>query len=228
MPSTNPFTEEGRTRWRNFQRRVMGYVALWLFIGTAAGVGIFWHYTRRNMGPLQRLYLKQYAVSSLKSALLKTSASRYTLLVREVTDPATGRNVTLGVTDMEAYPVRGTDGKVLKDKNGYVFRLKPGVGANYFYWKRAKLRDREMAPWLRQNIYEQISFQGHFSLPFLLGLLVFFTGAGGTIFVDIRVNKRYAGGNLVRGTRSVGPKEYGRRGRETGFGIPVYVRRQGV
>jgi len=33
MPSTNPFTEEGRTRFRNFQRRLLTYFALWLMVG---------------------------------------------------------------------------------------------------------------------------------------------------------------------------------------------------
>ena len=229
MPSTNPFTEEGRTRWRNFQRRMLGYAALWMFVGAAIGLGIFWKHTRRNLEPLQRLYFKQYAVGSFRASVLKSSSSKYTLLVRTITDPATGKDVTLGVTDEQAYPLRGEDGKVMRGKNGYFFKLQPGLEAKYLYWKRSKMKDREMSPWLRQNIYEGTSFLGLFFPSFALGFVVLITGTTGTIFIDRRVNKRYAEGNLLRGTKRLQPKEYEKRqDRVNGLGIPVYIRQERV
>jgi hypothetical protein len=224
MPSTSPFTEEGRTRWRNFQRRLCGYVAVWLLVGLAVGLGVFWRYTRRSLEPLQRLYFRQYAVGSFKSALLKNSSSKYTLLVRDVTDRAMGKDVTLGVTDEQAYPLRGPDGKVLRDKNGYFFKLQPGLEAKYLYWKRSRMRDREMSPWLRQNIYGGTSLLGLFVPSFALGFVVFVAGAAGTVYLDRRVNNRYEEGDLVRGTRRLRPKEYGaRQGGPAGLGLPVRV-----
>ncbi len=59
MPSTNPFTEEGRTRFKNFQRRLVSYFALWMFIGLGITYVGFWFTTRHKFAPLQRLYLKQ-------------------------------------------------------------------------------------------------------------------------------------------------------------------------
>src|SRR5215204_5262556 len=227
MPSTNIFTEEGRTRWRNFQRRLLGYVGVWLLVGIAVGVGVFWKFTRRNLEPLQRLYLKQYLVGSARSGLLDDSSSKYTLLVRTVTDPATGRDVTLGVTDDQAYPVRGENGRVLRDKNGYFFRPYPGLGYKYLYWKKSRMRDREMAAWLRQNIYDGTSFLGLFSQSLILGLMAFAAGTAGTIFIDRRVNRRYAEGDLLRGTESLPPKDYERReGRAAGVGLPTCGREE--
>jgi hypothetical protein len=224
MPSRNPFTEEGRTRWRNFQRRVCGYIAVWMLAGLGVVLGVFWQHTRRNLEPLQRLYFKQYAVGSVRAAVLKNSSSKYTLLVRDVKDPVTGKEVTLGVTDGQAYPVRGADGRVPKGKNGYFFKLRPGLEARYLYWKRSKLRDREMSPWLRVNIYDGTSLLGLFVPSFALGFVVFVAGAGGTVYADRRVNKRYEEGHLVRGTRRQGPKDYeGRQGGPAGLGLPVHV-----
>lgn len=229
MPSTNPFTEEGRTRFRNFQRRLLGYLGVWLGLGLTAGLALFWYHTRGNFGPLQQLYLKQFAVASVKSSLFKTSASTYILLVRTVTDRATKKEVTLGCTDAQAYPLRDENGRVLRDNTGYFFKLHPGLEARYLYWKRSKIKDRDMAAWLRQNIYEETSFMGLFQPSFILGVVVFISGVGGTVLVDRRVNRRYEEGALVRGTISLMPKQYEKnKRRRRGLGIPIHIYQEKV
>ena len=106
MKSRNPFTEEGRTRFRNFQRRITTYLVLWMIIGLGVTAGGIYLKTRYGYRPLQRLYLRQYVKASIKSFLPLTKPSRYTLLVRVVSDPATGKEQVLGCTDDEVTPVR--------------------------------------------------------------------------------------------------------------------------
>ena len=80
----NPFTEEGRTRFRNFERRLGGYLLVSALAGLVAGFGTFRLWTRGGMRPLERLYLRQYALGSLKSLVSARSASRYTVLTCRV------------------------------------------------------------------------------------------------------------------------------------------------
>src|SRR5262245_40037128 len=116
MPSVNPFTEEGRTRWRNFHRRLLGYLGLWLALGLASAILFFLFHTRRNQAPLEWLYFRQYAIGSLKAAVFRNSATNYVLLVENVTDRKTGAALTIGVTDDLAHPLRDSEGHAVRNQ----------------------------------------------------------------------------------------------------------------
>jgi predicted negative regulator of RcsB-dependent stress response len=75
MIDQNLFTEEGRTRFRNFWRRLGGYLIVSLILGVLAGFGFFRYWTRANMTPLQKLYLRQYCLGSAKALVSKKTAS---------------------------------------------------------------------------------------------------------------------------------------------------------
>jgi hypothetical protein len=55
MASRNAFTEEGRTRFRNFERRIKTYFMLWIVIGLGVTIGCIYLKTRYGYRPLQRL-----------------------------------------------------------------------------------------------------------------------------------------------------------------------------
>jgi len=227
MPSTNPFTEEGRTRFRNFQRRLLTYFALWLLVGAGIGCAGFWYTTRHSFAPLQRLYFKQYAFSTFKSRLPKKKPSRYSLLVRVITDPTTGKDVVLGCTDEQVEPVLDERGKLLVDKKtGPYFRLKPGWERKLFYWRVTSANDAFVRAWFEQNIYDGKSLLGLFHPFFAIGFFVVFAGTTATVLFDRRINRRYEKGERVRGTCAVTPKEYERENREaTGLGLEVFTRK---
>lgn len=225
MPSTNPFTEEGRTRFRNFQRRLLSYFALWLMIGIGIGVGGCWYKTRHSFAPLERLYFKQYVLSSLKSSLPKKKPSRYSLLVRVVTDQATGKDVVLGCTDEQVEPVLDERGKLIVDKKtGPYFRLRSDLERKFFYWRVASANDAAMYAWFKQSIYDGKSPLGLFSPTLALGFFVTIFGSIVTVVLDRRMNRRYEEGERLRGTRAVTPQEYERESSEaTGIGLEIFA-----
>ncbi len=227
MPSTNPFTEEGRTRFRNFQRRLLSYFALWLMIGIGIGIGGGWYKTRHSFAPLERLYFKQYVLSSLKSSLPKKKPSRYSLLVRVVTDQATGKDVVLGCTDEQVEPMLDERGKLIVDKKtGPYFRLKPELERKLFYWRVTSARDASMRSWFEQNIYDGKSLLGLFYPIFTLSFFVAFAGTIATVVLDRRMNRRYEKGERLRGTRAVTPEEYEREnGEATGIGLEIFAQK---
>ena len=59
MASRNLFTEEGRTRLRNFGLRLRSYLIVFLILGLLAGAFWFSNRTRVEMGALERLYFRQ-------------------------------------------------------------------------------------------------------------------------------------------------------------------------
>ena len=225
MPSTNPFTEEGRTRFRNFQRRLLTYFALWLIVGSGIGFAGFWYTTRHSFAPLQRLYFKQYAFSTFKSHLPKKKPSRYSLLVRVITDPATGKDVILGCTDEQVEPMLDGHGKLIVDKKaGPYFRLKPELERKLFYWRVTSANDASMRTWFEQNIYDGKSLLGLCYPIFALSFFVAFGGSIATVVLDRRMNRRYEKGERLRGTRAVTPEEYEREnGEATGIGLEIFA-----
>src|SRR5215210_5665365 len=112
MASQNAFTEEGRTRLRNFQRRVSSYLIVWILVGVAVTIAACYVRTRYGYRPLQRLYLKQYVRASLKSFLPLKKPSNYTVLVRIIRDPNTGKDLIFGCTDDQVTPIRDETGRV--------------------------------------------------------------------------------------------------------------------
>src|ERR1051325_4654918 len=115
MASTSAFTEEGRTRIRNFQRRVSSYLIVWMLIGVAIAVACVYLRTRYGYRPLQRLYLSQYIKASIKSSLPLKKPSKYTVLVRVIPDSRTGKDLVFGCTDDQVMPLRDETGPVKLD-----------------------------------------------------------------------------------------------------------------
>src|SRR5262245_11774075 len=118
MNSRNPFTEEGRTRLRNFWRRLIGYLAIGMLLGALAGFAFFRLWTRANMAPLQRLYLTQYFLGSVKGLVSERASSKYKLLTYEAPD-SNGRTRAVGVTDAQARPTRDQNGRPIRNERGY-------------------------------------------------------------------------------------------------------------
>jgi hypothetical protein len=226
MASRNAFTEEGRTRFRNFQRRVWTYFLLWVVVGLALTGGSIYLKTRYGYRPLQRLYLRQYVRASIKSFLPLKKPSKYTLLVRVVDDPATGKEQLLGCTDDEVTPVRDETGRVKFDpKLGPFFSLHEGISHKFFYWRAVWQMDKQMYPWLKDQIYGGRSLAVLYGICFLPLPLIIALGMLVSIKLDLRMNSEYEAGDLLRGVRVLKPREYAREtGRqETGIGLPVFI-----
>ncbi len=229
MKSRNPFTEQGRTRFRNFQRRITTYLVLWMIIGLGITTGGIFLKTRYGYRPLQRLYLRQYVKASIKSFLPLSKPSRYTLLVRVVSDPATGKEQVLGCTDNEVTPVRDETGRVKFDpKLGPFFALHEGIPHKFFHWRDVWQMDKQMYPWLKDQIYEGRSLLGLYWICFLPLPVIIAVGMLISIKLDLRMNREYEAGDLLRGVRVLHPREYaGEIGqRETGIGLPVFIPRR--
>ncbi len=228
MANTNVFTEEGMTRLRNFQRRTAGYVAAWLMCGALVAFTLCWLQIRYGLQPLQRTYLKQYVRCSLRATVSKRSQSTYILLVRTVTNPQTGKETSVRVTDADVEPVLDARGKIVRDpKLGLMFTLKPGLPHKYFYWQVGRARNAEMYPWMQINIYDGQSFLGLCAPVLMIGGVVFFAGLTATIVRDRRANQQYEQGRAIRGTRQLSPQDYEREQEAaTGLGIVVYERQE--
>jgi hypothetical protein len=224
MASQNAFTEEGRTRLRNFQRRVSSYLIVWILVGVAVTIGACFLRTRYGYRPLQRLYLKQYVRASLKSFLPLRKPSKYTLLVRVIRDPNTGKDLVFGCTDDQVTPIRDGTGRVKVDpKLGPFFELQPGIPHKSFYWRSLPQMDRQMYVWFRDQIYDTRSLVGLYWICFLPLPLILAVGMFASVKLDLKMNREYEAGDLLRGVRILKAKEYARevKHRETGIGIPA-------
>jgi hypothetical protein len=224
VASHSALSEEGRTRIRYFQGRFYSYVILWILIGLGVVIGAIWLRTRYGYLPLQRLYLAQYIKSSLKSFLPRKRSSNYILLVRVISDSATGRDVVIPCTDQEVTPVRDEMGRVKFDPNlGPFFRLREDVRHKYFYWKVEPQNDIQMNSWLRNQIYDGHSLIGLYWLCFTPLPLIVFVGMIASVKLDVRINREYEEGNLVRGIRSLKHSEYSKETKGVdGLGLPVF------
>jgi hypothetical protein len=226
MASRNAFTEEGRTRFRNFQRCVWTYFLLWVVVGLAVTAGSIYLKTMVGYRPLQRLYLRQYVKASIKTFLPLKKPSKFTLLVRVVDDPVTGKEQVLGCTDDEATPVRDETGRVKFDpKLGPFFSLQEGIPHKFFYWRAVWQMDKQMYPWLKDQIYEGRSLAGLYGICFLPLPLIIAVGMLVSIKLDLRMNREYEAGDLLRGVRVLKPREYAREvaSQETGIGLPALI-----
>jgi len=224
MASHSALTEEGRTRIRNFQGRFYSYLILWIVIGFGVVIGAMWLRTRYGYLPLQRLYLAQYIKSSLKSFLPRKQPSNYTLLVRVVGDPSTGREQVIPCTDREVTPIRDEMGKVkFNPKLGPFFRLREDIRHKYFYWRVVQQNDVQMYLWLRDQIYQGYSLVGLYWLCFIPLPLVAFTGMLVSVKLDVRINREYEEGKLVRGIRLLTHSEYSKETKGVdGLGLPLF------
>lgn len=226
MPSTSAFTEEGRTRIRNFQRRVSSYLIVWILVAAATTVGCIYLRTRYSYQPLQRLYLSQYIKASIKSFLPLRRPSKYTLLVRVVRDETTGKERIFGCTDNQVTPIRDENGRVKFDpKLGPFFSLQPGIPHKYFYWRFLPQMDKQMYVWFRDQIYDGRSLIGLYWFCLLPLPLIVALGMFVSVKLDVRMNRDYEAGELLRGVRILKPKEYARehKQQEAGIGIPALL-----
>jgi hypothetical protein len=224
MASKSAFTEEGRTRIRNFQRRVSSYLIVWTLIGVATAVACVYLRTRYGYRPLQRLYLSQYLKASIKSFLPLKRPSRYTVLVRVVRDTGTGKDLIFGCTDDQVTPIRDETGRVEFDpKLGPSFELQPGIPQKFFYWRSLPQMDKQMYAWFRDQIYGGRSLVGLYWICFLPLPLIIAGGMLASVKLDLRMNRDYEAGDLLRGVRILKAKEYAReiKRRKPGIGIPA-------
>jgi hypothetical protein len=226
MASTSAFTEEGRTRIRNFERRVSSYLIVWILVAGAASVGCIYLRTRYGYRPLQRLYLSQYIKASIKSLLPLKKPSSYTLHVRVVRDEVTGKDRIFGCTDDQVAPVRDETGRVKVDpKLGPFFELQAGIPHKYFYWRSLPQMDKQMYVWFRDQIYGGRSLISLYWFCVLPLPLIVAPGMFASVKLDMRMNEEYEAGELLRGVRILKPKEYARelKRHEPGIGIPALV-----
>lgn len=226
MASTSAFTEEGRTRIRNFQRRVSSYLIVWILVAIAASVGCIYLRTRYGYRPLQRLYLSQYIKASIKSFLPLKRSSKYTLLVRVVRDEATGKERIFGCTDDQVTPIRDETGRVKFDpKLGPFFELQAGIPHKYFYWRSLPQMDKQMYVWFRDQIYGSRSLIGLYWFCFLPLPLIVALGMFASVKLDMRMNEEYEAGELLRGVRILKAKEYARehKRQKAGIGLPALL-----
>jgi hypothetical protein len=224
MASQNAFTEEGRTRLRNFQRRVSSYFVVWILVGVAVTVGACYLRTRYGYRPLQRLYLKQYVRASIKSFLPLKRPSRYTVLVRVIRDANTGKDLVFGCTDDQVTPIRDDMGRVKFDPRlGPYFELQPGIPHKYFYWRSLPQNDKQMYVWFRDQIYDTRSLVGLYWICFLLLPVIVAVGMFASVKLDLRMNQEYEAGELLRGVRILKAKEYAGevKRQDSGIGIPA-------
>ena len=224
MASKTAFTEEGRTRFRNFQRRISSYFILWILIGAGITVACIYLRTRYGYRPLQRLYLSQYLKASIKSFLPLKRPSRYTVLVRVVPDAGTGKELIFGCTDDQVTPIRDETGRVKFDpKLGPFFELQPGLPHKYFYWRSLPQMDKQMYVWFRDQIYDSRSLLGLYWMCVVPLPLIVAAGMFASVKLDLRMNRDYEAGDLLRGVRMLKAKEYAReiKRRKAGIGIPA-------
>src|SRR5262245_37648653 len=204
MPSKNLFTEEGRTRFRNFGLRLWSYLLVFLMLGTLAGAFVFMKWTRGEMGPLERLYFRQYVKATVTSWLLPDRPGKYVLLVAE-----RGR-APIGVTDEFVYPVKDEQGRVVRDQYGWLFKPYREAGISEPRWRQVRLRNVEMEGWFRRNIYAGTSLPGLFTLALIVSLVVAIAGPTAAVAVDQSLNRKYEQGKRLRGSRLVEPRLYER------------------
>jgi len=224
MASHSALTEEGRTRIRNFQGRLTSYLLLWIVVGVGVVIGAIWVKTRYGYLPLQRLYLSQYIKASIKSFIPHKQPSRYTLLVRVIDDHKSGREQVIGCTDEQVTPIRDGNGRVRFDpKLGPFFHLRDEIPHKYFYWGPVWRNDSEMYPWLRDHIYYGHSLPALYWICFLPLPVIVIGGMILSVKLDVRVNREYEEGRLLRGIRLLGPTEYARETKQiSGLGLPVF------
>jgi hypothetical protein len=88
--------------------------------------------------------------------------------------------------------------------------------------------DKQMYPWLKEHIYEGRSLLGLYWICFLPLPVIIAVGMLISIKLDLKMNREYEAGDLLRGVRVLHPSEYaGEIGqRETGIGLPVFIPRR--
>jgi hypothetical protein len=203
----NIFTEEGRTRLRNFKLRLRSYLLVCGVAGLLAGGVYGWRWTWAAFRPLEKIYFFDFVISSVKHSILPwRSQGQYTMLIYNYN---AGSGHFFIVTDDQVYVVMDAEGRAVRDAGGYVFfRTYAGVKLPPLGWRRLPLFDGE-AKRLFQGVYKD-SVLGLCTWPAIIALAVMIAGALVGIVADQVVNRRYERGRRVRGSRLIRPKQYQR------------------
>jgi len=197
-------------------------VALSLTI--AGGYGFFRSYTRASFTSLQRVYFPAYRSSFLWALLPFDTKSRYVLLACDSVNPETKQLEKLFCRDTQVVAVFDEDGLIRRDRNGLPdLRLKEFYAAQTkkFYWDEDTVSDVKMHDWLREHFYEGKGLLNILFPSVLAGVLLFAIGLIGAHVFKSRSTKRYLKGTVMRGTRELTPKQYGRELRKTANGIGI-------
>ena len=222
MKKNNIFTEEGQTRFRNTLRQVRFFLLIMVFVALASGYGMHRFYVQPSLTPLQRIYLRQYIRSTVKSYLPR-SQSRYTYLVITVSDPKTKHDVEIGVRDEQVTPELDAEGRVKIQNKLPVFRLTADIKFKEFFWKQQVAKDADAYGWFRKAIYEDQSIVGLWRPAWLGASIIFVFGIVVLTTLYQVFQHRYVKGEQVRGTRKLTPGEYRKEHRKhTGFAVTVY------
>ena len=223
MPQSHLFTEEGRAR-RGSKRLLFAFAVVWLLVSVVGGYGVFRSYTRTSFTPLQRVYFPSYRSSFLWSLLPFDTKSRYVLLACDSVNPETKQLEKLFCRDTQVFAVFDEDGLIRRNRNGLPdLRLKEFYAAQTkkFYWDEDTVSDAKMHYWLREHFYEGKGLLNIFFPSVLSGVLLFAIGIIGALFFESRSTKRYLKGTVMRGTRELTPKQYGRELRKTANGVGI-------
>jgi hypothetical protein len=215
-------TEEGHTRARNtFQRIRLFAVLMFLFSGPS-GFAIHYYWVWPSLTPLQRIYLRQYMRSTVKSYIPR-SRSRYTFMAGVVRDPETGDDIRIMVPDGLVIPEFDDEGRI-KVKDRYpVFHLRANVQLEQFTWANEFLADATVYEQYRYIIYENKSIIDLWRPAWLGAIIFFLTGTGGLTGLYMFAQRRYVEGQPIRGTRELSPRQYRREHRKhTGYALTVY------
>jgi hypothetical protein len=137
-------TEEGHTRARNTFQRIRLFAVLMFLVAGACGYVIHSYWVQPNLTPLQRVYLRQYLRSTVKS-YRTSSRSRYTYMLGTVSDPITGRDVRSMVPDSFVDPVLDPDGRIKVEQQYPAFRLHSDVDLKEFFWANEFIADKRAA-----------------------------------------------------------------------------------
>jgi hypothetical protein len=219
MPSGNLFTEEGRTRFRNFGLRLWSYLLIFLALGAIVGAFVFAHWTRGGMGPLGRLYFRQYVKATVTSWAAPNRPGKYILLVSE------RGGTSIGVTDELVYLIMDSQGKAVRDRyghHGWLFNPYSGAGIDQPQWRRAQVWNGEMERWFRHRIYGGMGLPALFLPALVACLVVTLIGVAAAVMVDQRFNRKYEEGKKLRGSKLLAPALYEREVKDAdGLGLLV-------
>lgn len=222
--SPSVFTEEGRTRLKNFRNRCFGYILGGLGFGILAGLGIYGFYIKSTLTALQRVYFNQYLTSAFQTSSLPVSDSKYKLLLGDALNPVTKKHTTVVVNGDEVVPESDSEGRIKKDASGAFFlQLKEPQSHRRLYWEEATYDDREMYRWFRANFYDGKSLVRLLAPAWIPGLAMFLLVSGGLLAIDVSVNKEYIKGQAIRGTRLLSFNDWQQEKSDyNGVGIEAY------
>jgi hypothetical protein len=222
LKKSNIFTEEGQTRFRNTLRQVRFFVLIMVLVASGGGVALHCLWVMPSLTPLQRIYLRQYLRSTVKSYLPR-SRSQYTYLVIVVNDPQTKHDVEIGVSDEQVTPSLDSEGRLKVEDRLPVFRLTTDIKVKQFFWKQQTAPDADAYRWFRKVIYEDQSILDLWRPVWLGAALIFVSGTIGLTLLYQLFQRRFVKGEQVRGTRKLTPGEYRREHRKhTGYALIVY------